>query len=71
MSVPCWICGAPVNYNAPPQSPDAFETDHYWPAVTHPHLAVAEEQWRPVVGYVGVSEAGLLFDDAVYVAEPF
>lgn len=35
----CWLCGQPIDYNAKPQTPDAFEPDHVHPKKTHPHLA--------------------------------
>lgn len=36
---PCWICTQPIDYDAPPNHPDSFEPDHYYPVSTHPHLA--------------------------------
>ena len=35
----CWLCGKPIDWTAPPQSPMAFEIDHALPRATHPHLA--------------------------------
>ena len=35
---PCWLCGQPIDYTAPPEHPDAFEYDHYHPVSTHPQL---------------------------------
>lgn len=37
---PCWICHQQIDYQAPPQAPEAFEADHYHPRATHPHLAL-------------------------------
>lgn len=34
---PCWLCGHPIHYTAPPTHPFSFETDHYHPRKTHPH----------------------------------
>ena len=35
---PCWLCGKPIDYNAPPNSPHSHPVDHYYPRSTHPHL---------------------------------
>ncbi|QDQ97969.1 HNH endonuclease [Tomitella fengzijianii] len=37
--LPCWLCGQPIDYGAPPHHPDSFEADHAYPVSTHPHLA--------------------------------
>lgn len=34
----CWRCREPIDYTADPQTPNAWEPDHYWPRSTHPHL---------------------------------
>ena len=47
LDAPCWICGQPINYDARPQTPDAFEPDHYYPVSTHPHLAEDPANLRP------------------------
>jgi 5-methylcytosine-specific restriction endonuclease McrA len=31
MRLPCWLCGEPIDYDAPAGSPDAFEADHAIP----------------------------------------
>lgn len=36
---PCWLCGQPIDYTAPPEHPDAHELDHLYPVSTHPELA--------------------------------
>ena len=36
---PCWICGKPIDWNAPPQTPAAFELDHAQPRSQRPDLA--------------------------------
>ena len=36
---PCFHCGQPIDYTAPPGHPDSFESDHRLPASTHPSLA--------------------------------
>ena len=46
-SAPCWLCGQPIDYSAPPQTPAAFEADHYHPVATHPHLAYMTSNLRP------------------------
>lgn len=45
--LPCWICGEAIDYSAPPQSRDAFESDHVHPVKTHPHLAYMASNLRP------------------------
>jgi 5-methylcytosine-specific restriction endonuclease McrA len=49
----CHLCiargdleNAAIDYHAKPQSPNAFEADHYYPVVTHPHLAYEESNLR-------------------------
>ena len=37
--LPCHLCGQPIAYDAPPNDPESFEADHYYPVSTHPHLA--------------------------------
>jgi hypothetical protein len=44
---PCWICRQPIDYAAKPQTPNAFEPDHYWPVKTHQHLAYDPGNLRP------------------------
>lgn len=46
-SAVCWLCGQPINYDAPPNSRDAFEPDHFYPQSTHPELAEDPENLRP------------------------
>ena len=46
-NAPCHICHQPINWNAPPQHPEAFEPDHYYPRKTHPHLAYDPGNLRP------------------------
>lgn len=44
--LPCWLAehgmclldGEPIDYGAPAQTDHAYETDHYRPRSTHPHL---------------------------------
>ncbi len=36
---PCWLCGQPINYDAAPYAPDAYECDHVIPVSVAPHLA--------------------------------
>lgn len=46
----CWIChGAhgPINYAAGPNARLGFESDHYYPVNTHPHLANEPSNLRP------------------------
>jgi 5-methylcytosine-specific restriction endonuclease McrA len=28
---PCWLCGKPIDWDAPPAHPDSYELDHYVP----------------------------------------
>lgn len=35
---PCHICRQPIDYDAPPQTPDAFEVDHIIPVSVSPGL---------------------------------
>lgn len=44
---PCWLCGHPIHYTAPPTHPFSFETDHYHPRKTHPHLTLTWQNLRP------------------------
>jgi 5-methylcytosine-specific restriction endonuclease McrA len=44
---PCWICRQPIDYQAPPQTPTAFEADHYKPVTTHQWLAYDYTNLRP------------------------
>ena len=44
---PCWLCGQPIDYTAPPEHPDAFELDHYHPVSTHPQLMEDPANFRP------------------------
>ena len=46
-NAPCWLCGQSIDYDAPPQAPEAFEADHYRPRDTHPHLALDPTNLRP------------------------
>lgn len=34
----CWLCLQPIDYDAPPNEPDAFSADHILPVSTHPDL---------------------------------
>ena len=43
----CWRCRQPIDYEAPPQTPESFEPDHYHPVSTHPHLAYDITNLRP------------------------
>ena len=38
-NLPCHICQQPIQYDAPPNHPRSFESDHIRPVKTHPHLA--------------------------------
>jgi hypothetical protein len=43
----CWRCGQAIDYDAPPQTPTAFEADHYHPVATRPWLAYDYTNLRP------------------------
>lgn len=45
--LPCWLCGQPIDWDAAPQTPNAFEPDHFHPRSTHPELALDPENLRP------------------------
>lgn len=34
----CWICGQPIDYQAKPGTPDAWEPDHVKPVSKYPEL---------------------------------
>lgn len=34
----CWICGMPIDYDAPSGTPDAWEPDHIKPVAKFPQL---------------------------------
>jgi 5-methylcytosine-specific restriction endonuclease McrA len=36
--LPCYICGQPIDYDAGPLDPHAFQLDHILPRSTHPDL---------------------------------
>ncbi len=44
---PCWLCGQPIDYDAPAHDPDALDVDHVKPYSTHPHLALVRSNLRP------------------------
>lgn len=43
----CWRCKQPIDYDARPNTPSAFEADHRHPLITHPHLAFIWSNLRP------------------------
>lgn len=43
----CWLCHQPIDYTAPPQTPNAFEPDHAIPRDTAPELALDPTNLRP------------------------
>ena len=38
-NLPCAHCRDPIDYDAAPNTPRSFESDHRLPVSTHPHLA--------------------------------
>lgn len=48
-NLPCWICGQPINYEAPYNSsdPDRLQLDHLLPVSTHPELLEDPANFRP------------------------
>lgn len=44
---PCWICGQPIDYQAPAGTPDAWEPDHYLPTSSHPEYGYDPANIRP------------------------
>lgn len=43
----CWICGDPIDYGAKPQTPFAWEPDHFKPVELYPELAYDLANIRP------------------------
>lgn len=43
---PCWLCLEPIDYELT-TGPWCFETDHYHPRKTHPHLMFQWSNLRP------------------------
>ena len=39
VKAPCTHCRSPIDYDAPPNHPSSFESDHRIPVVTRPDLA--------------------------------
>ncbi|HAT1303620.1 MULTISPECIES: HNH endonuclease [Corynebacterium] len=46
-NLPCWLCGQPIDYQAPAGTTNAFEPDHYHPRADHPELALDPDNLRP------------------------
>ena len=46
-NLPCHLCRQPIDYDAPPNHPRAFESDHVKPVATHPHLAYVMSNLAP------------------------
>ncbi|WP_051191578.1 HNH endonuclease [Microbacterium luticocti] len=46
-NAPCWLCGQPIDYDAPAHDPAALDLDHAKPIETHPHLALDSSNCRP------------------------
>ncbi|WP_406709351.1 HNH endonuclease [Trueperella pyogenes] len=44
---PCAICGQPIDYSAPPNTPQAFELDHIIPKSKRPDLALDPGNLQP------------------------
>lgn len=44
---PCWICGQPIDYQAAPGSPDAWEPDHVKPVSKYPELELSLSNIAP------------------------
>lgn len=42
----CWICGDPIDYNAPRADRDSHTLDHYYPVELYPHLHDDPANWR-------------------------
>lgn len=45
-NAPCWLCGQPIDYNAPKGNPDAHTLDHLHPVSTAPELHNDPANWR-------------------------
>jgi len=46
-NAPCWLCGQPIDYAAPPGTPDSFESDHRIPVSIRPDLAYLPSNLMP------------------------
>lgn len=49
-NLPCGICHGelgPIDYDAEPQTSQAFELDHIKPVETHPDLYYMQTNWQP------------------------
>lgn len=44
---PCWLCSQPIDYDAPANSPNAFELDHFLPQDDYPDLVFEHDNFRP------------------------
>lgn len=45
--LPCWLCLQPIDYTLEYPHKDSYQTDHYYPVRTHPHLANDPANLRP------------------------
>ena len=45
-NAPCWICGQPIDYDAPPRDPNSHTLDHLHPVSLAPELHDDKENWR-------------------------
>lgn len=46
-NAPCHLCRGTIDYQATPQTPDAWEPDHIKPRSTHPHLEYEPSNLAP------------------------
>lgn len=46
-NAPCGRCGQKIDYDAPPNDPDALDVGHRLARISHPHLALDRRNLRP------------------------
>ena len=46
-NAPCWLCGQPIDYDAPAHDPNALDIDHVKARKPYPHLALDRSNLRP------------------------
>ena len=64
----CVHCRQPIDYNAKPGTPSAFEADHRKPLATHPHLAYVWSNIDPSHSSCNRSRGSQAADQGEWVA---
>lgn len=47
LNLPCYLCGQPIDYDAPRHDPEALEADHVLPVSGYPDLEFEPSNLRP------------------------